>query len=47
MTHYLEMKRDLKAMHDNCDPADMTFEDHLVWEKWNREFHPENYEEDA
>ena len=37
---------DLEVLHRNCDPADMTFEDHRVWEVWNRVFYPERYNED-
>lgn len=35
----------IRVLHRNCDPADMTFEDHLVWEEWNKKFHPEHYAE--
>ena len=32
----LKYEEDIKVLHRNCDPAGMTYEDHLVWEKWNK-----------
>jgi len=40
-----ELEEIIKTFHKYCDPVDMTYEDHLVWEEWNRKFHPENYDE--
>jgi hypothetical protein len=40
-----ELEKVIRVLHRNCDPADMTYEDHLVWEEWNKRFHPENYDE--
>jgi hypothetical protein len=36
----------IRMFHKYCDPMDMTYEDHLIWEEWNKKFYPENYEED-
>jgi len=32
----------LKLFHASCDPATMSFEDHLVWEKWSKVFNGDN-----
>ena len=37
------LESDLEIFHKYCDPTNMTYEDHLVWEKWNKEFNPQNY----
>jgi len=42
---YEDLEVIIKTFHKYCDPVDMTYEDHLVWEGWNRKFHPENYDE--
>ena len=34
---HVELHQDIKVLLRNCDPAKMTFEDHLVWEKLNKE----------
>ena len=36
---------DANMFRSYCDPAQMSYEDHLVWEKWNKFFNPENYDE--
>jgi hypothetical protein len=41
-----ELEEVIRVLHRNCDPADMTFEDHLVWEEWNKKFHAEQYEDE-
>ena len=35
-----QLYNDLQALHRNCDPCDMTYEDQLIWEKWNKVFNP-------
>jgi hypothetical protein len=37
-------EQDIKVLHRNCDPVDMTNEDLLVWERWDKVFNPENYD---
>lgn len=40
-----ELEEVIRVLHRNCDPTDMTYEDHLIWEEWNKRFYPENYKE--
>ena len=43
---YFKLMKDVRLFHKYCDPVNMTYEDHLVWEKYNKLFHPENYTEE-
>ena len=32
---HAELEEAIKIFHKYCNPQDMTYEEHLVWENWN------------
>ena len=38
---------EMELLHSFCDPYHMTDTERAMWEKWNRFFHPEDYEDNG
>lgn len=41
----VDITKELQLFHSLVDPTDMMPEEYTIWEKWDREFHPENYDD--